>query len=240
LLALQGWTIFQAAKEIAQMPEKGLTARIADAIRPASTATRIEAEENLLARAEGDLENLRQQQAAVLLQDTAEAALKGAEKIDGAERRVKIHRDRLRALRAQLRNERIDDREHQKQQHVAKVEKLSAERAIEASRIDRALREVRSAIHAFEQKNAAISQAWRSDLYPPYWTAPSSKLSYHFASALGALPHAASLCLELLGGQGELGSVAVLDANNAASVIADLRNETIPPLPDDDDEGLAA
>ena len=216
---------------------KSLMAKIADAVRP-STAQRIAKEERAIADVERQIVDMQAAQKLRSLDEEADEAVKIAEKISFAERRLIVHRERLKALHKQQRREAVDQLQRQKDAELQDFEKKLTGKATAGVRLDRAIVEFAAAMQAYNEACRAPFASWPA-------TFPSIKIfegfsHSHMDSRIASALRMRSVAPELFANLStRIGSIAERDIKIAASLVEDIRTAPLPKL-HDDPEGMAA
>jgi hypothetical protein len=216
--------------------------RIVQAVR-GTPAQRVETERRAIADVEREIADLEQQRADKLVADDPAEAVKLAEKIAAAHRRLETHNDRLTAFLAQARRHRTATRQEQKTAALAELERKFADRAVAAANLDKAIADFAASLKAYQTICREPFSAWPHDLFPSIKIFEGMSHSYAASRIAAALrmqsPGAAHTLLTELGTR--LGKLAELDIKQAASMIDDIRNSPLPKLPETSDtEGEAA
>jgi hypothetical protein len=218
-------------------------AKIIEAVRP-NAAQRIATVQRVIDDAEKELGELRTAQAAKLLDEDAAESIKIADKIEFAERRLGVFRERLAALQKLTRQEKIDQRARQKAEALTAFEKNFADaRVAAATRIIRATIELSAALRDHAQACREPFASYPHHLFPPIKTFEGSSYSYVPSVIASALrmqnPGAAQTLLVKL--PARISDLAERDVKLCASLLEDIRNAPLPKLPEPSEiEGEAA
>ena len=169
---------------------KPLATRIMDTIRP-TTSSRISAEQSAAAVVEREIADLEQRRAATLLADDPTEALKLAEQISAARRRLDTHQDRLKALADQSRREKVDDRQQRKDATLAAYQRKFGARVNACERIDKALAELAAAVSVHAEVCNIPSPGWPDDCFPP-----AKQYEHYLTASNGATLHRLELIVD--------------------------------------------
>lgn len=210
---------------------EGLMSKIANAVR-GTPVQRLEAEHGAIAQINLELAELEKQRATALLAESADEAVKLSEKIAAARRRLETAQDRLKAFQAQARRDTTDLRARQKQAALAEFEKLFADRAAAAARVEKAAGEFAASIEAYSvAARIPFAAAWPNDLFPSIKIFEGSAYSYlqsRIAYVLRMQPGAAHDLLTKM--PARLSGLAEREISLAASIAEDIRTAPLPPL----------
>lgn len=215
--------------------------KVVQAIVRPNAAAKIASELEAIASLEREIVDLEQQRGTALLaDDDAGDAVKLAEKIAAARRRLDTRHDRVAALRMQGRREHTDRRQQAKAEALAVFEKGFADRSGAAARLDKAIVEFAAALSAYQEACRKPFASWSRDLFPDIRLFEGTSFNYagsRIAHALRMQSPGAAHAL-FTGLPGRVGKFEDQDRERAASLIEDIRNA---PLPDRHDiEGEAA
>jgi hypothetical protein len=172
---------------MAQHEGKTIVSRIAETLRPASTAQKIAATEQAIADLGREIETLQNTRAQQLLNDDLAVALATGDKIAAAERRLGAQGDRLAALQKQTKREAVDHRQREKVAALAVIEKRLADRTTAAARVDKAIAEFSASLQAYEAASRAPFASWSHSLFPSLQIFQGLSHSYAAARIAAAL-----------------------------------------------------
>jgi hypothetical protein len=219
-------------------------AKVVETIVRPSASSRVAAVRRAIADIELELVGLEQQRAGALVEDDPDQALKLAEKISAAHRRLDTETDRLKVFEAKAKLERVDRRQKDKETALAAFEQSFAdERVAAATRIVQAAAELSSALQAHAKACRKPFASWPHDLFPSIKVFEGSSYSYvpsAIASALRMQNSGAAYTL-LVDLPARIGGLAERDVKLCASLLEDIRNSPLPRSPERSDiEGEAA
>ncbi len=210
-------------------------AKIVEAVRP-NAAQRIVTERAAIADLERAIAELEQQRATALLADSADEAVKIAGRIAELRRRLETHFDRIKALESHGRRQRTDRRQEAKAAALAEFEKLFADRAAAAAKVEKSAAEFAASIEAYGVAARIPFAAWPNDLFGPisiYQDSAYSYLSSRVAYVLRMPPGAAHDLLTKM--PARLGGLAEREISLGASIVEDIRTAPLPPAPSIED-----
>jgi hypothetical protein len=122
-----------------------------------------------LAASEAELARLQQERNAALTElATENEVMVLDQKIDHAQRTMRIHADRMPLLQQKLRDERHQERVKRKAVAVKVFETKMFAKTAAAKRVDDAVVALKAAIEAYKAASRACVDAWQMDLFPAY------------------------------------------------------------------------
>ena len=209
---------------------EGLMSKIANAVR-GTPVQRLEAEHGAIAQINLELAELEKQRATALLAESADEAVKLSEKIAAARRRLETAQDRLKAFQAQARRDTTDLRARQKQAALAEFEKLFADRAAAAARVEKAAGEFAASIEAYSvAARIPFAAAWPNDCsrrsrFSRVRPIPISKVELRTSCGCSPAPRRS-----VDENASEAVRASEREISLAASIAEDIRTAPLPPL----------
>jgi hypothetical protein len=216
-------------------------AKVAEAIIRPTTAQKIAAAEREIGSIEQEIRALEESRAAQLLDDDPAEALKLADRITAAQRRLVTHHDRIAAFAKQSKRERTDRRQQEKDQALAVFEKHFTERATAAGRVGTAIAELGASLKAYREACRRPFEPW-PDTFPAISLFQDSVYSYLDMRIGGALHmHAPGAAYALLTDlPARLGDLTENEIKLGASLVESIKSAPLPKQYNTDDEGIAA
>ncbi len=134
-------------------------AKIVEAVRP-TPEQRLAAERGAISDVEQEIVGLREIRAAKLLDDDLAEALKIGEKIAAAERRLGVHRDRVEALKREVRRVEQERLDRERAALIAETERAIVKRDEKAAELETAIRDMGRLYFELIDQNQVIARQW--------------------------------------------------------------------------------